>query len=182
MKIRFLLLGLLGGAALWLMTAAGSPKDRMATIGFYNVENLFDTQDDPNTNDNQFLPEGDYGWTKEHLGIKLDNLARVISELGDEDGPEILGLAEVENRAVVEKLVNNKLLKKHGYAVVHAESPDQRGIDCALIYKEKFFVPLYQESYTINLRDSNPDLTTRDILLVKGIFAKDHELTVLVNH
>jgi len=159
-----------------------APKKRTSTIGFYNVENLFDTWDDPKTNDEQFLPTGDYKWTKENLGIKLDNLAKVISQMGDEDGPEILGLAEVENRDVVEMLVKNKQLKKHGYEVIHSDSPDQRGIDCAMIYKKKKFVPLYQQSYSVSFADTNPDITTRDILLVKGILEKDFELTILVNH
>lgn len=184
MKIRYILFLVMAAGALLMYAAMapGVPKPKTATIGFYNVENLFDTHDDPNTNDNQFLPTGDYKWTKEHMDIKMNNLAKVIAEMGDEDGPEVLGLAEVENREVVEKLVKNKLLKKHGYGVIHSDSPDQRGIDCALIYKKKKFVPLYQETYAVSFADSNPDMTTRDILLVKGIFEDDFELTVIVNH
>lgn len=162
--------------------APGPPKTKTATIGFYNVENLFDTEDDPATNDQEFLPDGSYGWTEDHLKIKLDNLGKVIAEMGDEDGPEILGLAEVENRAVLEMLVKNKVLKKHGYDIVHADSPDQRGIDCALIYKKKSFLPLYQRSFPVDLTDVNEDITTRDILMVKGIFDGKFELSIFVNH
>lgn len=184
MKYRQLSIGLALLMGFFFLTAAtaGPAKKKTVSIGFYNVENLFDTEDDPDKNDQEFLPGGSYGWNKDHLKIKLDNLGKVISELGDDDGPEILGLAEVENKAVVEMLCKNSYLKKKGYEVVHAESPDQRGIDCALIYKKKFFLPLYQKSYSINFSDVNPDITTRDILLVKGILDQKHEVTFLVNH
>ncbi|MEM0999732.1 MAG: endonuclease/exonuclease/phosphatase family protein [Bacteroidota bacterium] len=162
---------------------AGGPRKykKQVTVAFYNVENLFDLEDDPNKNDNEFLPDGSYQWTEEHLKIKLANLARVIAALGDEDGPEILGLAEVENRRVIEMLCASKALKKHGYEIVHRESPDQRGIDCALIYKKKKFLPLYARTYTVPFPE-NPDITTRDILLVKGILDKEIEVSFVVNH
>ena len=166
---------------------SGNPKKggkkgkKTISIAFYNLENLFDTEDDPNTNDNEFLPEGSYHWTEEDLKTKITNLGKVISELGDEDGPEILGVCEVENKAVLERLVKSKLLKKRGYAVAHHDSPDQRGIDCALLYKKKRFLPLYTKAYTVDFPE-NPDLKTRDIFLVKGILDKEIEVTFIVNH
>lgn len=156
-------------------------KLRELTVAFYNVENLFDLEDDPKTNDQEFLPDGSYGWTQEHLDTKLKNLAKVISELGDEDGPEVLGVCEVENKAVLDMLVAEPALKKHGYKVLHKDSPDQRGIDCAMLYKEKVFAPLYVKTYSVNFPE-NPDITTRSVFLVKGLIEKSQEITFIVNH
>lgn len=184
MKAFRTILPISGLLAVLLLLAATpfSPKPKQVSVAFYNVENLFDTEDDPLTNDDEFMPEGSYHWTKENYETKLANLSKVISKLGDEDGPEILGVCEVENKAVLEDLIKEPLLKKKGYGIVHHESPDGRGIDVALLYKKKVFMPLYQRAYTVNLADSNPDIKTRDILLVKGILNKKHEVTLVVNH
>lgn len=175
-----LLMGLQGsGFALAPSDPPGGPKSQV-TVAFYNLENLFDTKDDPNINDEDFLPNGANQWTDARKAIKLDNLSRVINELGDEDGPELLGVCEVENRAVLEELVAHKTLKKKGYAVAHVDSPDERGIDCALLYKKKRFLPLYTQAYAVKL-PSEKD-RTRDVLLVKGILDNKYDLTVMVNH
>lgn len=156
-------------------------KDNTLTVAFYNLENLFDTKDDPKTNDQEFLPDGPFEWTDARYQQKLKQMAKAIEFLGDEDGPEILGVCEVENRSVLEDLAATKALKKRGYGIAHAESPDQRGIDVALLYKEKRFFPLYQKSYNVPFPE-NEDLITRDILLVKGILDKKIDVTFLVNH
>jgi predicted extracellular nuclease len=180
-KIR---LFLLAGMALMGSTAlAGNPPapgKTQLTVAFYNLENLFDTQDDPAINDADFLPTGANQWDEAKLRIKMDNMARVISQLGDEDGPELLGVCEVENRGVLETLVANKALKKRGYEIVHIDSHDERGIDCALLYKKKRFLPLYSQAFAVALPD--PKDRTRDVLLVKGIVDGKHDLTVMVNH
>ena len=159
-----------------------SPKaDKIISIAFYNVENLFDTLNDPSTNDEEFLPDGSYHWTAKNYQVKLENLSRVICELGDENGPEIIGLAEIENRAVLEDLVKMPLLKGGNYGIIHRESSDQRGIDCALLYKKAVFTPTWDEAAYIPFPES-PDLETREILLVKGILNGKSELTLVVNH
>lgn len=160
---------------------ADAKKQKPFTVAFYNVENLFDTENDPAINDEEFLPEGANHWGEKEYRKKLDNLAKVISQLGDADGPEILGLAEIENRRVLNDLVAHPTLKKHKYKVVHRDSPDERGIDVAMLYKEKAFRFLYDQPYQVVFPD-NKDLKTRNILLVKGIAGKDQELTIMVNH
>ncbi len=157
--MKYILSTLLFTGFSFLMLQAGGPEKykKKVTVAFYNVENLFDTEDDPTINDNEFLPEGSYKWTEENLQVKLQNLARVISQLGDDDGPEILGLAEVENRGVIEMLVKSSALKKRGYQIIHHDSPDQRGIDVALIYKKKTFLPLYFKAYPVPFPE-NPDM------------------------
>lgn len=156
-------------------------KVKTLTVAFYNMENLFDTEDDPAINDEEFLPTGTNQWSPDRYKRKLANLAKVIEHLGTEDGPDILGVCEVENRKVLQDLIATDILRKKGYAIVHTDSPDQRGIDCALIYKAKRFQPLYEHAYTVPFPE-NKDLATRDILLVKGIVDKKHDVTFVVNH
>ena len=102
-------------------------------FAFWNVENLFDAQDDPhNGGDDEYLPE--QGWTEQHYTTKRAQLAKVIAALE----PHLLGLCEVENRAVLEALVAEPGLLELGYRIAHEESPDHRGIDNALLYREPF--------------------------------------------
>ncbi|MCH8318759.1 MAG: endonuclease/exonuclease/phosphatase family protein, partial [Bacteroidetes bacterium] len=151
------------------------------TIASYNVENLFDTFDDPKTMDEDFLPDGKYQWNIKRYNDKLENLSKVIAQLGDKDGPEIIALCEVENRKVVEDLLNTRELKKFGYAIIHQDSPDRRGIDVAFVYKEAIFKPIFHKAYTINFPE-DADLKTRDFLLVSGVFADRDTLHFILNH
>jgi predicted extracellular nuclease len=104
-------------------------------VAFWNVENLFDTVDDPRVEgDESFTPEGPKQWTTDRLRIKLANLARVIQDMNGGKGPDVLGLCEVENRDVIEALVDTLELPDRAYRIVHRDSPSERGIDCALLY------------------------------------------------
>ncbi len=158
---------------------------QVACIGFYNLENLFDTEDDPTINDEEFLPGGTKQYTKEVYRDKLKNLSTVISQLGLEestDGVAVLGVAEIENRKVLEDLVIQPKLKNRNYKIVHFNSPDQRGIDVALLYNPSYFKEL--ESAALNVPLKNQDGTpyaTRDILWVYGLF-KGEPVHFFVNH
>ncbi|MBR4740711.1 MAG: endonuclease/exonuclease/phosphatase family protein, partial [Bacteroidales bacterium] len=101
-------------------------------IGFYNVENLFDTVHDQGKNDYEYLPDGANEWTAEKYAVKLQNMARVIADMRKDNGMwhTVLGLAEVENRHVLEDLVKEPSIAKANYQIVHIEGPDRRGIDC----------------------------------------------------
>ncbi|NQU51010.1 MAG: endonuclease/exonuclease/phosphatase family protein, partial [Bacteroidetes bacterium] len=114
-------------------------KTRNITVAFYNVENLFDLEDEPGKNDDEFTPGNNKKWTAKRYQTKIDTLARVLSSINENELPELIGLCEVENRKVVEDLVNSKHLKEGYYKVVHYESPDFRGIDCALVYRPDEF-------------------------------------------
>ena len=98
---------------------------------FYNTENLFDTQDNPLTNDDEFLPSGQRNWTDFRLNNKLDKLAKVTLAVGGWEAPEIIGLCEIENHEVIEMLLFRTPLKTIPYKIVHKQSPDSRGIDVA---------------------------------------------------
>ena len=107
-------------------------------VAFWNVENLFDTVDDPTVEkDEEFTPSAPKEWTEERFEAKLKNLARVISDMNEGRGPDVLGLSEVENRFVIEKLIEQLKPLNRDYEIVHKDSPSDRGIDCALIYDRK---------------------------------------------
>ena len=161
---------------LTLLVSAESFSQVEMTVAFWNVENLFDTVDDPKVEkDEEFTPSQPKKWTKERLQIKLKNLARVISDMHDGDGPAILGLSEVENRDVVELLVRELQPLKRKYAIVHQDSPSFRGIDCALVFDASVFK--LEEFRFIRI----PGETTRDIVEAR-LSQLGHTLTVFVNH
>jgi predicted extracellular nuclease len=156
-------------------------KKRNLTIAFYNVENLFDTEDNPHKNDNEFLPGSKKKWTETRYIKKLENLAKVLSSINKNELPEIVGLCEVENKKVLTDLVNTKPLSDEDYKIVHYESPDFRGIDCALIYRPNEFKVLESFPVKVKFKDK-PNYTTRDILYVKGKTKNREILHIFVNH
>lgn len=142
----------------------------IASIAFYNLENLFDTIHQEGVNDYEFLPEGKNKWNSEKYWNKITNMAKVISEIGSRStttGPIILGVAEVENRSPLEDLVKDPQIKERNYQIVHHDGPDKRGVDVALLYNPTFFVIDTFLTYTLTIPDM-PDFRTREQLLVKG--------------
>jgi hypothetical protein len=139
-------------------------------IGFYNVENLFDTINDPNIRDDDFTPGGVNRWNTARYHEKLENLAKVIEQMGQElnpDGPAILGLSEVENLAVLQDLAAQPAIRDRNYQVVYYEGPDPRGMDVAFFYQPKYFRYISSKAYPTIL-DGRPDFRTRDQLLLTG--------------
>lgn len=149
------------------------------TVAFYNVENLFDTENDPFTSDDEFTPLGEKEWDDERYQKKIKNIGKVIKGI-DADLPLLVGLCEVENEKVLLDLTNSKLLSKGEYGVVHYDSPDTRGIDVGLLYKKDFFKVLDTESLAV-IFQNNPHVLTRDILYVKGI-VNEEVIHLFVNH
>ncbi len=147
---------------------------------FYNVENLFDTEDDPEKDDNEFLPGGAKYWNKYRYEDKLFHIYQVVTAVGEWNAPEIIGLCEVENRKVLEDLIAKTPLTNAGYKIIHYESPDNRGIDVAFLYREKYFKPL--EHYPIRVFDASWTRPTRDILYVKGLTSTGDTLHTFINH
>lgn len=153
---------------------AQKPQYIPALVGFYNIENLFDTIDTPDVNDEEFTPNGSKLWNGERYFRKLDQNAKVISEMGKDLHPQglaILGLSEVENRAVVEDLVATDALNGRGYKIVHDESHDRRGIDVALVYNPALYSVYAHKSYRVHMADTS--FRTRDQLLVSGLLDGD---------
>ncbi len=156
------------------------------TIAFYNLENLFDTIDDPKKRDEDFTPDGRDNWTSEKYHHKLNNLAKVLADIGRKEthtSPAIIGVAEVENRGVLEDLIQTGDLKGKGYGIIHFESPDRRGIDVALLYKKKFFKPINFKKYPLLIYDGDTRkrIYTRDQLIVTGMLDGE-KIHILVDH
>lgn len=168
--------------ALLLVSAsayAGGPKRYV--LGFYNVENLFDTYHDDGKNDYEFLPDGKNKWTEPKYEKKLHNIATVIRAMADENKAyhAVLGLSEVENRHVLEDLVNQPEIEAANYQIVHYDGPDRRGVDVALLYRPEYFtveesksIPFDFNSKTIKFamdKEGQDYFRTRDILMVRGL-------------
>lgn len=158
---------------------------QIKTIAFYNLENLFDTINDPNKNDEAspimaIKKNRTYVYNK-----KLNNMAKVLSEIGVKEAQNtavIIGVSEVENRRVLEDLVNTDYLKNKEYGIIQYDSPDKRGIDVALLYQENHFRPIHHETFELKLWDENGiRVYTRDQLLVSG-YLDDELIHVIVNH
>lgn len=146
----------------------------------YNVENLFDTIDDPNVIDEEFLPTGKMKWTSERYQVKLDHLAEAIT-LNLDENPIIIGLVEIENKGVLNDLKSHGRLAKTNYGIAHKDSPDARGIDCGLLYDQDCFKLISMENLPVTI-DSIPDFKTRDILYVKGELQGGKIVHLFVNH
>jgi len=188
MNIRKLLLLLLlftGGVQL----AVGQVKKsyKIVTVAFYNLENLFDYLDDPSTWDEAYTPEGTYHWERPDYEEKVAKLATTISQIGTElagSAPVILGLCEVENFKVLQDLVNHPALDKYNYDIIHFDSPDKRGIDTALLFQKRLFLPVDSKKVEILVYEEDREkkrIFTRDILLVSGLLDGE-KMHVLVNH
>ncbi len=169
-------------------TYAGSCQDAMfdiRTIAFYNVENLFDTINDPKKFDDDRTPNGKDKYTSHIYWDKIDKLSRVLSEIGSEksgSSPAIIGVCEVENLAVLKDLVASEKLRDKQYGIVHYDSPDERGIDVALLYQRKYFKPLSHKTHKLLLFKENGSRDyTRDQLVVSGLL-DDDLIHIIVNH
>ena len=167
------------------INAQEKKKFAVRTVAFYNVENLFDTINDPHKFDDDRTPEGADRWTSKVYNDHVHKIAKVISEIGSDvtkHSPDIVGLAEIENEAVVRDLISTEYLRKYNYGIVHYESPDARGVDVALIYKKSVFKPTASFPHPLYLtKDDGKPLYTRDQLLVSGEL--DGEMIhFIVNH
>ena len=155
----------------------------ISAIGFWNVENLYDTLNDKWKNDEDFTPEGANAWTGARYKTKIEHLAEAISQMATDvtpDGLAILGVCEIENKSVVMDLVRSPKLAKRNYQFMHIDGPDARGVDPALIYNPAYFKITKTVAYRVTLvTDSSHK--TRDILVVSGLFTGE-PVTILVNH
>jgi len=172
---------------LLLFSLSGNAQEKkkyaLYSAAFYNLENLFDCTHDAGKDDNEYLPGGINGWDSTKYVSKLKNMAQVISQFARDkqpEGPAFIGVAEVENRRVLEDLIKEPALAPSGYQIVHYEGPDKRGIDCGLIYNPALFqVTASKLDLYVNPNDTVHK--TRGFLIVSGILANE-KVTVIVNH
>ena len=154
-KINFLIFTVVIGCFV-LHSQQKEKQYNIRTIAFYNVENLFDTINDPNKNDESSPIMEMKGNRSKVYWSKMNNMAMVISQIGYEKtntSPAIIGLSEVENRNVLEDLVATKDLKDKDYEIIHFDSPDYRGIDVALLYQKRYFKPIDQKNFELRMWD-----------------------------
>lgn len=163
--------------ALFMAVGTMAQEDSTFSAVWWNVENLFDTRDDPHTNDDEFTPQGDMHWTRRKLQAKLQGLAKTIAMAGL---PDVVGLGEVENSYVLRELCHGTPLVRAGYRYVHRDSPDRRGIDCALIYRQDRFRVL--KDSVVRVSDSAEGFFTRDMLVVEGVTADGDTVCLVLNH
>ena len=161
--------------------SAYSAQKKSYVIGFYNLENLFDTYHDEGKNDYEYLPDGANQWTEAKYWKKQHNMARVIAAMAEENGTfhTILGVSEIENRHVLEDLVSQKEIAAANYQIVHYDGPDRRGVDVALLYRPENFSVIESRSIPFTFSGSDiefsltpeeqDDFRTRDVLMVRGL-------------
>ena len=168
------------------VNAQEKKKFKIHTVAFYNLENLFDTINDTTKNDEASPIMEMKGDIETVYKKKVRNMARVISDIGADvtnNSPVIIGVSEVENRSVMEDVINDPLLLDKDYGIVHYDSPDRRGIDVGLFYQKKLFTPLYTSNHELVIfdDDTRERIYTRDQLLVSGKL-EDEMVHVIVNH
>lgn len=190
MTLRVLLM--MGWVGFITMSLSAQTKENdkkeysVACIGFYNLENLFDTLDTEGVRDEEFTPKGARLYDTKIYQDKLGKLSKIISLLGKEESPDgvaLLGVAEIENKSVLEDLVKHPTIAHRKYEIVHYDSPDKRGIDVGLLYNPKYFKVLESAPLLVNMtrKDDGERVYTRDILWVHGELDGE-SIHVLVNH
>lgn len=173
-------------ALLCVCTLSAQKKFGLYCVGFYNLENLFDTTHDEGKNDYEFLPSGSYAWDENKYSNKLRNMSRVLADMGTDKlpgiGAAVIGVSEVENAHVMDDLVAQPALSERGMKYVHIEGPDHRGVDCALVYNPKLFTPekSFLQPYVYD-KPEDAKRATRGFLTVQGTMGGD-KLTVIVCH
>ena len=172
--------------SLFISSHAQDKKFKIHTLAFYNLENLFDTINDPMKFDD-YSPIMELKTNRgDAYRRKITNMARVIAEIGKDathNTPAILGVCEVENKDVLEDIVNDSTLLEKNYGIVHYDSPDSRGIDVALLYQKSLFMPISSSAHELKIYDTQTQkqITTRDQLLVSGKLEGDL-IHIIVNH
>jgi len=162
-----------------------SQQYKIVTVAFYNLENLFDCEDDVLTFDNDYTPKGKNNWTEERLEIKLENLAHTILKIGKDKtqkSPAFIGVAEIENRNILERLIDHPILANTDYGIAHFNSPDRRGIDVAFLYDRKLFKLTNAQKHHLDLKTAlGETIYTRDQLCVSGYLGTEL-MYCIVNH
>ncbi|MCL3781614.1 endonuclease [Prolixibacteraceae bacterium JC049] len=166
---------------LFYCCSAGTAQNNTTTVVFYNVENFFDTEDDPHTLDNEFLSDGIRKWNNYRFKTKRNHIFKTLLAIGNGTPPDIIGLCEIENRYCLEQLIRYTPLRNFNYRIIHKESPDKRGIDVALLYRKDKFTPLDYAHFPVITSDK-PKRYSRDILYTKGIINNTDTIHFFVNH
>ena len=175
---KWMMLGLC--LAIGVMALRGQ-SDSLYKVAFYNVENLFHPSDDSLTADEAFTPTGSYHWSYAKYFRKISNVAKVLIAMGRGHPPAVVGLAEIECEQVLKDLCYRSPLRKFGYRYVHHDSPDRRGVDVALLYRDSLVTVVRERALPVVFA-FDPQARTRDLLYVCLRFPEGDSLHVIVNH
>jgi hypothetical protein len=156
-------------------------KRQNVRIVFYNVENLYDPYDDTTKMDDEFVSTGAKHWSYSRFQVKLNHLSKTLIAVGEWEPPPIIGLCEIENRYVLNKLIFQTPLKKFNYRFIHHDSPDSRGIDVILLYRPEKFTVLSSKYFEVHF-PFDPGAQTREIMMVKGKVFLDDTIIIFINH
>ena len=159
-----------------------SAQDKPYSVVFYNLENLFDIYNDPETHDDEFTPQGVKQWNDTRYQKKLTNMERVLFDVAaqQKEYPIVIGVSEIENRSVLEDLISQPKLKGANYRICHYDSPDARGVDVAFLYRPDVFK--IQGSDNIKLHvEGLPNFRTRDLVVMWGTI-ENEPFYFLVSH
>ena len=151
------------------------------SFAFYNVENLFDTIDNADVIDESYLPDSKVAWNTGRYNLKLENISKVMKSIDSTGFPALFGLCEVENIGVVEDLIKHSNLSSAGYKIIHKDSPDERGIDVALLFNPVVYKPT-TTSFIKTIFYNDSTVLTRDILYSKGVVNESDTIHVFINH
>jgi predicted extracellular nuclease len=157
------------------------PLIKPGRVIFYNTENLFDTINDPETKDEEFLPSSVNQWNTKKYQTKLEHVSKVLGAMLDSIQPIAIGLAEVENKKVLEDLIAQPALKKFNLGIIHHDSPDERGIDVALLYNKDLVQEVFDAFLKVEFTFDETD-KTRDIVYFKGFMTEEFPVYFFVNH
>lgn len=186
---KTLSLALLLAITLWSAQAKSPKKETskasysVSCVAFYNLENLFDTINDPTINDEEYLPEGGMKWTSFKYVNKVQKMAYALSQLGTDytpAGAAIIGVSEIENRGVLEDVVADPVWSNRNMQIVHYDGPDRRGVDVGLLYNPDYFTLTNSNSHRLHMPE-DPDFRTRDQLVVSG-YLQGEKVHIIVNH
>lgn len=144
-------------------------QEKPHMVAFYNLENLFDIYNDPETHDDEFTPEGVKQWNETKYQKKLSNMERVLFDMAkiNKNYPAVIGVSEIENRSVLEDLVSQPNLRGANYRICHFDSPDARGVDVAFLYRADVFKMEGADNIKLVV-ESLPDFRTRDLVTMWG--------------
>ena len=184
MKRNFIFLLFISLFSMSFLLTAQEKRYEVYSVGFYNLENLFDTIHDAGKNDFEFLPQGVNKWGSMKYVNKLKNMATVLREMSTDILPmglAAVGVSEIENSRVLSDLVSHEILADRKWDFIHHEGPDKRGVDCALLYNPKLFKPITSRLVPYTTVDNDTTYKTRGFLTVSGEMAGEI-VHIIVNH
>lgn len=186
MNTKLNLLAIISFFVIILFSSCENKTPKSFSFAFYNIENLFDTINNEGVTDESYLPVSKVAWNTERYNHKLDNISRVMKSIDSTGFPSLFGICEIENIGVIEDLIAHPDILNANYNILHKDSPDERGIDVALLYDPSVYTPVtttfVKPDLWENTDSTTNEILTRDILYSVGLVNNSDTLHVFINH